>query len=283
MYNTRMKYTLAIESSTATPSAALLKDSELLAEADWDTSRGSAQRMLSAITEMLQNNSITLNDIGLFAIGLGPGNFTGLRTTLATIQAMALPGHTDVIGISSAEAAAYQFAGDRGSGVGGRRSDDQRPNDQRPNDQRPNDQRPTDQRPTDQRPTDQRPTDQRPTDQSPRILVVGDARRRRLWLAAFSTDHGELQRSSDFELVSIDDFAEKTGPQDRIITPDWNSLKDELPSIVPAAAELTESAIIPTAAAIACLARRRQERDLPSEPLQPIYMHPPVFVKPRFS
>jgi tRNA threonylcarbamoyl adenosine modification protein YeaZ len=260
MYNTHMKYTLAIESSTATPSAALLKDSELLAESDWDTSRGSAQRMFSAITEMLQNNSITLNDIGLFAIGLGPGNFTGLRTTLAAIQAMALPDRTDVIGISSAEAAAYQFAGGResevggrGPGVGGRRSDDQRP------------------------------TDQRPTDQSPRILVVGDARRRRLWLAAFSTDHGELQRSSDFELVSIDDFAEKTEPQDRIITPDWNSLKDELPSVVPAAAELTESAITPTAAAIARLARRRQERDLPSEPLQPIYMHPPVFVKPRFS
>jgi tRNA threonylcarbamoyladenosine biosynthesis protein TsaB len=236
MYNTLMKYTLAIESSTATPSAALLRGSELLTEADWDTSRGSAQRMLTEITRMLHSSSITLNDIDLFAIGLGPGNFTGLRTTLATIQAMALPARTDVIGISSAEAAAYQFAVDEKC---------------------------------------------RPPR---RITVIGDARRRRLWFAQFSINHDIPQRTGDFELIAIDDFSAKVSSSDNIITPDWDSLSEELTAVVlPAGAILEKSAILPTAAAAARLARQRKERDLPGEPLQPIYMHPPVFVKPRFS
>ncbi len=60
-----MKYTLAIESSTVTPSAALLADKELLAESSWDAARGASKRMMTVIQDILAANSITLNDIDL--------------------------------------------------------------------------------------------------------------------------------------------------------------------------------------------------------------------------
>jgi tRNA threonylcarbamoyl adenosine modification protein YeaZ len=238
-----MKYTLAIESSTVTPSAALLADKELLAKASWDAARGASQRMMTVVRDMLAANNITLNDIDLFGIGLGPGNFTGLRTTLSAIQAMALPTHTDIIGISSAEAIAYRFLTSTTK---------------------------------DRRPVTK---DRRPTN----ITVVGDARRRRLWVAPFTGTEDSLQRTADFELVPLDDFADIITAGDNIITPDRDTLGCELKAVVPKTATLTESSLIPTASAIARLARQRKERNLPGEPLQPIYMHPPVFVKPRFN
>ena len=104
-----MNYTLAIESSTATSSVALLGDNELLGEFSWQIKRGASERIFSAIHELIKANGITTADISLFGIGLGPGNFTGLRTSLSAIQALALPTHADIIGISSAEAIAFSF------------------------------------------------------------------------------------------------------------------------------------------------------------------------------
>jgi tRNA threonylcarbamoyl adenosine modification protein YeaZ len=237
-----MKYTLAIESSTATPSVALLGDNELLGEISWQVSRGVSERMFSAIDELLQNNDITPADINLFGVGLGPGNFTGLRTSLSTIQAIALPSNTDIIGISSAEAATSSFQN-----------------------------------------SEDKPQSTNQQTAPSRILAVGDARRRRLWLAIFETEKESLQQIDEFELVPLDTFAERINLGDTIITPDIETLETELSVIVPNTATLIKVKQIPTAANIAHLANQRKANNTPGNPLKPIYIHPPVFIEPRFT
>ncbi len=249
-----MKYSLAIESSTATPSVALLGDNELCGEVSWQVSRGASERLLSAIDGLLAENEIKLADINLFGIGLGPGNFTGLRTSLSAIQALALPTHTDIIGISSAEATVFNF----------QLSEFRTQNSEHKSSATIN-------------------TSPPQASPIPRILTVGDARRRRLWLGIFEPKQDALRRSGEFELVQIDDFAAEIKPDDIIITPDIETLETELLAIVPATATLIKSAQIPTAAAIGHLANQRSINNTPGEPLKPIYMHPPVFIEPRFT
>ena len=228
-----MNYTLAIEASTAEPTAALLHGEETLGEHSWEATRGATQRMFSVIHDLLEDHSATFESVDLFAVGLGPGGFTGLRLALSTLQALALPTRTNVLGISSAEAIALRV--------------------------------------------------QRETTPEGRIVVVGDARRKRLWVGTFCKQQGVLQREGDFTLVPIAEFPDRVLPGDVIASPDSTRLGRDLADVVPTSAMLLTSDLIPTATDIALLARQRQAAGSAGEPLAPIYMHPPVFVEPRFT
>lgn len=229
-----MNYTLAIESSTQTPSAALLCDETVLEAASWESTRGSSQRMFSALQGLLKSNAIDLDSITLWAVGLGPGGFTGLRIALAAIRALAQPSKTPIIGISSAEALACRIQ-------------------------------------------------QEHAIRSGRIRVLGDARRKRLWVGDFETQPEGLTQTGDFTLIPISDFAKTLTDEDTLISPDWDRLEDDLTEILPSATVCIKSNTEPTASDIAQLARRRVAHEIPSEPLEPIYMHPPVFIEPRFT
>lgn len=228
-----MNYTLAIEPSTATPTASLLGDETCLGETSWDAARGSTQRMLAAVTSLLDESTLALDEIDIYAIGLGPGGFTGLRIALSAMRALALPSQTDVIGISSAEAVAANV--------------------------------------------------QRDLAPAGRIVVVGDARRHRLWVGDFGASQAALQQEGSFTLIPIDDFAERLQAGDTVASPDWDRLSDDLRRVVPASASLVESSRVPSATIIGQLARLRKAAGIAGEPLEPIYMHPPVFVEPRFT
>jgi len=66
-----MKYTLAIEQSTVTPSIALLGDNQVLGESSWQVSRKEPECLFSTIDELLRKNGIKPEDINLFGVGLG--------------------------------------------------------------------------------------------------------------------------------------------------------------------------------------------------------------------
>ena len=56
---------------------------------------------------------VTVADIDLLAVGRGPGNFSGLRSSMAAAQAMALPDGKPVLAVSSGRiVAASAFAAD---------------------------------------------------------------------------------------------------------------------------------------------------------------------------
>ena len=80
---------LAIDTSTSTGSVALVEDGRLLLErmtagvvtyADW---------LLCAIDSLLNDAGCTVKDIDIFAVGAGPGLFTGLRIGISTAKGLA--------------------------------------------------------------------------------------------------------------------------------------------------------------------------------------------------
>jgi len=188
--------------------------------------------MLQATNRLLQNNDVAIDDINLYAVGLGPGNFTGLRTTLAATEAMALPAGTPLIGISSAAAIAAAAI------------------------------------------------KLQPAD---RTVVIGDARRDRLWCGIFDTTGDTPVRSGDFRLINIDELPAALQPGDLLASPDFSTVGSRVAGIIPPQTSILPQSIIPDAAVIARLALARQAAGIPGEPLKPIYMHPPVFVAPRFK
>jgi tRNA threonylcarbamoyladenosine biosynthesis protein TsaB len=60
-----------------------------------------SRRLLSSIDWLLQELSITLDDIAAIAVGLGPGSFTGLRIGMSTAKGLVYGSEKPLIGICS--------------------------------------------------------------------------------------------------------------------------------------------------------------------------------------
>ncbi len=101
---------LAIETSTLTGSVALLEDDRVVEERVLSNQLQHSVDLMPAIDEVLSKNKMPLSGIDLFAVGNGPGSFTGLRIGIATAQGLALPFQKPLVGISSLHALACQGA-----------------------------------------------------------------------------------------------------------------------------------------------------------------------------
>jgi tRNA threonylcarbamoyladenosine biosynthesis protein TsaB len=100
---------LALEQSTSSGSAALLQDTVLLAERSWDETNLRNQHVFATLTELFREAAVEPQTVELFAVGLGPGAFSGVRIALSAIRGLALPGQKPVTGVSSAEALAVDI------------------------------------------------------------------------------------------------------------------------------------------------------------------------------
>lgn len=99
---------LAIEQSAPTAAAAVLDQGRVRAQRCWTDSRFHHQQLFDFVEAMLAEAGVRLPQVDAFAVGLGPGSYTGLRTALAAARAFAMPGGRPVYGISSAEVIASQ-------------------------------------------------------------------------------------------------------------------------------------------------------------------------------
>ena len=101
---------LAIESSSASGSIALFIDGRVVEERAWLPGRGRNEKALEVIPEVMEAASLSLAGLDLYAVGRGPGNYSGMRMALAIAQALALPDHTPVYAVSSGDALASEVA-----------------------------------------------------------------------------------------------------------------------------------------------------------------------------
>ncbi len=101
---------LACETSTLLGSVALLEDNKILAYAD-SLRQGSHSDVLNIFIEnVLAKSGKKLSDVGLFASGIGPGSFTGIRISLNAIKTLAYCFDRSVVGINSLKNLAAQAA-----------------------------------------------------------------------------------------------------------------------------------------------------------------------------
>jgi len=102
--------TLGIECSSRQGSLALLKGGDLLAEKSWIAERVRHNTIFQTLETLVEETHISLSDISLFAVGRGPGSFSGMRMSFAVAQALALPSKADVRAVSSGAALALAVA-----------------------------------------------------------------------------------------------------------------------------------------------------------------------------
>src|SRR4030095_4843759 len=95
---------LGIETSTALGSVAIMEDQELRGERRWETEKGHAERLMLEVDRLLEDVSIPIEALDGYAVTIGPGSFTGLRVSLATVKGLAMATQRPVIPISTLEA-----------------------------------------------------------------------------------------------------------------------------------------------------------------------------------
>jgi tRNA threonylcarbamoyladenosine biosynthesis protein TsaB len=103
--------TLAIDTATKTAGVALLDDDRILAEYFYDLAVNHSETVLTAVHRALERAGLGIADVGLIALTVGPGSFTGLRIGASTVKGLALAAKTPVVGVSTLEALAYNAVG----------------------------------------------------------------------------------------------------------------------------------------------------------------------------
>lgn len=208
--------TLGIECSSRQGSLALLRDGEVIGEKSWIADRVRHNTIFQTLETLMDEAKVAYSDIDLFAVGRGPGSFSGMRMSFAIAQALALPDKKEVRAVSSGAALALAAA------RAGAKD----------------------------------------------IAVVGDARRGQVWIGLFqAVDGGGIRLVKDWELVAYDAVAVPDGAV--VVSPEAERLTNIFPEI--------GEARFPHAKEVAELAQ------LGSEELEPLYMHPPVFVEPKYN
>ena len=94
---------LAIDTSSSVCSTALLENENIIDENNLDNGRTHSENLMPLIKELLERNELTLKDINLIAVTVGPGSFTGIRIGIASIKPMAEVWNIPVASVTSLE------------------------------------------------------------------------------------------------------------------------------------------------------------------------------------
>lgn len=106
-----MPLILGFDTSSAHVGAALFDGQTILAAAQEEMARGQAERLMPLLQEVLAQGGATWGDLQAIGVGVGPGNFTGVRISVATARGLALSLDLPAVGVSLLEAAAFGTPG----------------------------------------------------------------------------------------------------------------------------------------------------------------------------
>lgn len=98
---------LGTDTSSGAAAAALMEDGKVICEYTLNINNTHSEKFLPLIERMLSDTSVSYDDIDIFACGLGPGSFTGIRIGVATIKGLCGALAKKAVGISSLKALAY--------------------------------------------------------------------------------------------------------------------------------------------------------------------------------
>lgn len=104
-----MTWTLGIDTSHAV-AVGLARDGRPVARVVVDDTRAHAEELMPSILRACADAGIALTDIDEFAVGMGPGPFTGLRVGVATAWTLAHTAGRPVHGVCSLDVVARQWA-----------------------------------------------------------------------------------------------------------------------------------------------------------------------------
>jgi tRNA threonylcarbamoyl adenosine modification protein YeaZ len=97
---------LAFDTSAAHCAAAVVSGSRILAQRVELMDKGQAERLMPLLAEVLAEAQVGYAGLSAIGVGTGPGNFTGVRISVAAARGLALGLGIPAIGISGFEALA---------------------------------------------------------------------------------------------------------------------------------------------------------------------------------
>jgi tRNA threonylcarbamoyladenosine biosynthesis protein TsaB len=97
---------LALDAAGAACSVALWRDGVLAAHRRLPMTRGHAEALMPLVLEVLAAGRMEFAALGMIAVGVGPGSFTGIRIALAAARGIALAAGLPVVGVDSFSAVA---------------------------------------------------------------------------------------------------------------------------------------------------------------------------------
>ncbi|MBS4011520.1 MAG: tRNA (adenosine(37)-N6)-threonylcarbamoyltransferase complex dimerization subunit type 1 TsaB [Roseovarius sp.] len=95
---------LAFDTSAAHCAAALLRGDRVLSARAEEMGRGQAERLMPLLQEVLDQAGVTWIGLNRIGVGIGPGNFTGIRISVAAARGLALSLGIPTVGISTLDA-----------------------------------------------------------------------------------------------------------------------------------------------------------------------------------
>ena len=101
---------LAIDTSTDTASLALVRDRHVVAELTWRCGQNHTRQLLPNVDHLLRQFGLGPQAITGVIVAGGPGSFNGLRVGVGTAKGLAFSLSIPIVGISSLETEAYQYA-----------------------------------------------------------------------------------------------------------------------------------------------------------------------------
>ena len=102
-------YILGVDSSTKILSAALSRDNKTIGRIEDGRSEKFMVNIIPAIDGLLKKSRIDLSAIDIFAVNIGPGDFTGTRIGIGILKTFALIENKPIFGIDSLDVFVVQF------------------------------------------------------------------------------------------------------------------------------------------------------------------------------
>jgi tRNA threonylcarbamoyl adenosine modification protein YeaZ len=101
----------AIETSSALGSVALFEDGVLVAEDEKPVANGHGEHFLPMVDGLFRRMGWSAAEVSRWAVGIGPGSFTGVRIGVALAKGIVLATGAEIVGIASLDAIASAGAG----------------------------------------------------------------------------------------------------------------------------------------------------------------------------
>lgn len=98
---------LALDTSGAYVSVALMTEKEIISHTHQVMERGQGEALIPLILKMMTHSSYQMSDLEAVAVAVGPGSFTGVRIALAAARGIGLALDIPVMGVTNFESAAY--------------------------------------------------------------------------------------------------------------------------------------------------------------------------------
>ena len=87
--------------------AVLLRGEQVLSDYSQDMARGQGEHLFAILEDVLRKGGATWRDLNAIGVGIGPGNFTGIRISVSAARGLALSLDIPAVGVSLLEAVAH--------------------------------------------------------------------------------------------------------------------------------------------------------------------------------